>query len=127
MEGMKQSAKVKLWQELARSETRIWLIEELMKLDVGFNDTEEFGLGLKLNFKSKKYKENSDAPREVVRAAMKLKLGDEKRYKSELFLARNKARKELETEDGKNSKTYRRKLRELRDEARKVKMQSKEK
>ena len=79
---MKQSAKVKLWQDLARSETRIWLIEELMKLDVGFNDTEEFGLGLKLNFKSKKYKENSDAPREVV---MKLKLGDKKRGTSLSF------------------------------------------
>ena len=50
-----------------------------------FNEAEEFGLGLKLNFKSKKFKENKDAPRDAARAAIKIKLGDENRYKSELF------------------------------------------
>ena len=67
-----------------------------MKIVVGFNEAEEFGLGLKLNFKLKKFKENKDAPTDAVRAAMKIKLVDEKRYKSILFLARNKERKKFE-------------------------------
>ena len=105
---MKQSAKVKLWQDLAKSEARIWLMEELLKIGVGFNDTEQFGLGLKDNIRSRKYKENKDAPKEAVRAAMQIKLGDEKRFRSELFLARNTVRREMEAEYGKNTKTYRR-------------------
>ena len=88
-----------------------------MKINVGFNEAEEFGLGLKLSFRSKKYRENVDVTRDAVRAAMRIKLGDEKRYKSELFMARNKARKKIEEEYGKNTKTTRRILRELRDEA----------
>ena len=127
MEGKNQSARVKLWRDLARSESRIWLMEELCRLDVGFNEAEDFGLGLAMNFKSHKYKENKDAPKSAVREAMKIKLGDEKRYKSELFLARNQARRKLEVEFGKNSKTYRRILRELRDEAKKEKIEAREK
>ena len=65
--------------------------------------------------------------RDAVRAAMKIKLGDEKRYKSELFLARNNERKKLEDELGKNTKTYRRILRELRDEAQKERILAREK
>ena len=102
-------------------------MEELMKINVGFNEAEEFGLGLKLSFKSKKYKENADVTRDAVRAAMKIKLGDEKRYKSELFLARNKERKKIEEELGKNTKTYRRILRELRDEAQQERKLAREK
>ena len=92
-------------------------MEELSKYDVGLNEVEEFCLGLTLKFKSSKYQNNESANVEVVRAAMKSKMGDEKNFQRELIKERNIHRRKMEVEFGKNTKTYRRKIKELRDAA----------
>ena len=110
MEGMNRSARTKIWQELAHSEMRIWLMNELIKYRVGYNDVEDFCLGLKYNFKSEKFKNKDDAMEEIVKVAMTMKLRDEKKYKLELNKKRNKVRKYMEDKLGKNTKTYRREI-----------------
>ena len=117
MEGKNRSARTRTWQELAKSEMRLWLMLELGKYNVGYNEVEEFCLGLRYNFKSENLQNNEDAMKEVVRVAMGLKLRDEKKYKSELIKERNRVRREMQQELGRNSKTYRREIRILRDAA----------
>ena len=46
MEGQELRVIKKLWQDLASSEERIYLMKELLKLNVGFREVEEFNLGL---------------------------------------------------------------------------------
>ena len=121
MEGKNPSARLKIWQDIAQSEMHIWLMEELSKYDVGYGEVEEFCLGLTIKFKSSKYQKKEDANVEVVRAAMKSKLGDEKNYRRELIKERNSQRRKMEREFGRNTKTYRREIKELRDAAKKIK------
>ena len=108
MEGKNKSARTKIWQDLAKSEMRIWLMLELKLYNVGYNEVEEFCLGLKYNFKSENYQNNDDAMEEIVRVAMDIKFRDEKKYKQELIKLRNKERRNMETEFRRNTKTYRR-------------------
>ena len=120
MEGTNRSARIKCWQNLARSEMHVWLLGELKRYDVGYNEVEEFCLGLKYNFKSMGLQNNDDAMIEVVRVAMKLKMGDEKKYQRELIKERNKKRREMQKKLGRNTKPYRNEIRDLRDSARKI-------
>ena len=117
MEGRNRSARTKIWQDLAHSEMRIWLMLELKKYNVGYNEVEEFCLGLKYNFKLENYQNNDDAMEDIVRVAMEIKFRDEKKYKLELTKSRNKERRCMEKEFGKNTKTYRRQIRDLREAA----------
>ena len=87
---------------------RIWLMTELKKYNVGFNDVEDFCLGLKYNFKSEKLKNKDDAMDEIVRVAMTVKLRDEKKYKLEMTKKRDRVKRQMEEKFGKNTKTYRR-------------------
>ena len=106
MEGKNKSARTKTWQDLARSEMRIWLMLELKKYNVGYNEVEEFCLGLKYNFKSENFQNNDDAMKDVVRVAMEVKYRDEKKYNSELVKERNIERRKMQKEYGRNSKTF---------------------
>ena len=120
MEGDNRSARTKTWQDLARSEMHIWLLGELERYDVGYNEVEEFCLGLKYNFKSMGNQKNDDVMIEVVRLAMKIKLGDEKKYQRELIKERNNHRRDLQKKLGRNTKPYRKEIRDLRDAAAEV-------
>ena len=84
--------------------------------DIGYNEVEEFWLGLKYNFKSG-LQSKDDAMIEVVQVAMKMK----RNTKRELINKRNKHRREMQKKLGKNSKTYRKEIKDLRDAARQVK------
>ena len=127
MEGKDRSARTKTWQDLARSELHIWLLGELQRYDVGFGDVEEFCLGLKYNLKSKGLQNNDDVMIEVVRIAMGVKMGDEKKYQRELIRERNIHRKELQKKLGHNSKPYRKEIKELRESAREIREELKRK
>ena len=49
MEGMDLSAMKRTWEDLAETEMRLQLMSELLKLNVGLADVEEFNLNLKGN------------------------------------------------------------------------------
>ena len=59
MEGLEKRAR-KTWQDLAASEMRIWMLRELLCLEVGLNDVEVFGLNLVKKFRSEAMKTNSE-------------------------------------------------------------------
>ena len=125
MEGVNRSARTKIWQDLAHSEMRIWLMTELKKYNVGYNDVEDFCLGLKYNFKSEKLKNKDDAMDEIVRVAMTVKLRGEKKYKLEMTKKRDRVKRQMEEKFGKNTKTYRREIGDLRDAATRVREEMK--
>ena len=87
-----------------------WMMTELKKYNVGYNDVEDFCLGLKYNFKSEKLKNKDDAMEEIVRVAMTVKLRDEKKYKLEMTKKRDIVKSQMEEKFGKNTKTYRREI-----------------
>ena len=116
------------WQDLAASESRIGLMEELEKLNVGFSDIEEFNLGLISKFRSEAMKERGEEmTRTVLKSAMKIKMRDEQRYHEEMVKERNRLRRGIGFALTPNSNPYRRLMRELRGEAAKVKEEYKTK
>ena len=122
MEGLDLSAMTRTWQDLAASEMRLQLMTELGKINVGFADVEEFNLGIERNLKSKSRSKNSEMQdKGIIRAAMTLKMRDEQRYNSEMTRKRNIHRRDLGIHLGQNSKKYRTTIRNLRNEAFKVK------
>ena len=125
MEGQNRSARTRIWQELAQSEMCIWLMIELKKYNVGYNDLEDFCLGLKNNFKSENLKNKDDAMEEIVRIAMTVKLRDEKKYNIEMTKKRDRVRRQMEEDLGKNTKTFRREIGDLRDAATRVREEMK--
>ena len=52
-----------LWKDTAESDARLYMIAELKNKNVGFNEIEQFGLGLKYSFKSEKMQERSEKPK----------------------------------------------------------------
>ena len=127
MEGLDLSAKREIWEELARTEMRLQLMTELIKLKVGFADVEEFNLNLKGNLKNP----NSGRIGEmleykVVRPVMEVKMRDEQVTKTKLIRARNKARTKLSKTLGKNTKRYRTKIRSFQEKARGIKNEFRE-
>ena len=54
LDGWELGGMTKLWKECAVSEARIKLIAELKNKKIGFNEIEQFGLGLKYSLKSRK-------------------------------------------------------------------------
>ena len=127
MEGLDLSAKREIWEELARTEMRLQLMTELIKLKVGFADVEEFNLNLKGNLKNP----NSGRIGEMleyklVRPVMEVKMRDEQVTKTKLIRARNKARTKLSKTLGKNTKRYRTKIRSFQEKARGIKNEFRE-
>ena len=60
-------------------------MSDLNKKQVGFNDIENFSLGLEYNLKSDKMKGEQTKPTEpIIKAAMKMKIRDENYHQKEL-------------------------------------------
>ena len=77
--GKDLSELLKLWKDIARSEVRLKLMRELRKKDLGFNEIENFRLGLRYNLKSERLREKSSKPiQKVIKSAMDLKMRDER-------------------------------------------------
>ena len=56
IEGKDLGEMRQLWQDTAASEMRLNLMSELKNKNLGFNEIESFGLGLRYSFKSDKMK-----------------------------------------------------------------------
>ena len=123
MEGQDKSAIRKIWDDLAATEMRLKLMSDLISINVGLADVEEFNLDLKGNLKNQpSEKFNEEINFKMVRAAMSVKLKDEQVTRGKLVKARNKARSNLMKELGRNSKKYRTVIRSLRKSARETKI-----
>ena len=87
-----------IWQDIAASECRMNLMSALKGKSLGFREIENFSLGLKYSFKSDKLRDQHDKPVEgVVKAAMQVKMIDEKQHHRELIKLRKiKRKKHLE-------------------------------
>ena len=122
MEGQELRASFKLWHNIAASECRLELMRELGKLKVGFGDLEKFNLGIISKLRSKTMRERGEEITEkIINSAMSVKLRDEERFREEMERERNCLRRLIANRIGKNSKPYRKLMRELRNEAYKVK------
>ena len=120
LDGLEIGGMLKLWRECAVSEARIKLIADLKFKKLGFNEIEQFGLGLKYSIKSKELAEKKDKPIEtVIQAAMKLKLRDEILHNQELKREKNCERRRLSRRYHQQSETYKRTMRYLKQEAEK--------
>ena len=107
MEGTESRASI-LWQEIASSEMRLWLLRELESLGVGLNDIESFNLGLISKLRSDEMKGKAERIRtKMVKDVLKIKLKDEQRYHAEMIKKRNKIRGEVGKALKFNSNPYR--------------------
>ena len=98
VEGQNLSAMIKVWSDIAVSEVKMMMMKELRTLNVGFNEVEEFNLGLIYNCKSQKMKDSRNNPsKKVIKAAMEIKLNDERMFNKELCSERNRWRKKMAT------------------------------
>ena len=122
MEGQDTSARKKIWEDLASTEMRLELMSELLKLNLGLADVEEFNLNLKGNLRNKPTDKVSEMlDKKLVRAAMGAKMQDEKVTRGKLIRCRNKERTEIMRKLGNNSKPYRGTIRNLRSAAMTIK------
>ena len=113
IEGLDLGEMERVWQELAASEMRLQLMDNLEKHKVGLNDVEYFNLGLKFNAKTEKSRINDD--RRVVEAAMGFKRRDEVRNRRNLVKNKLELRKIMERKLGKKSNAQRRLAKHLND------------
>ena len=121
MEGTESRAS-KLWQSIASSEMRMWLIRELDKLGVGLNDIESFNLGLINKLRSDEMKTKAEKIRaKMVKEMLRIKLKDEQRYHAEMVKKRNKLRGEVGRALKTNSNPYRAFIRRMGQKAEEIK------
>ena len=72
----------KVWQDISISESRLTMMVELRKYNVGFGDIENFDLELNSKFRSTFYQDRvkvQGSQSKVVREAMKMKIRDEEK------------------------------------------------
>ena len=113
----------KVWQEISASESRLTMMMELRKYEVGFGDLENFDIELNSKFRSTFYIEKvreSGSQSNVVKEGMKVKIRDEEKYLLEMYRKRDEIRRDLARKYTKNSRTYRRILKNLKIEANKT-------
>ena len=78
MEGIDLGLMMETWKELAASESRIELMTKLRGLKLGLAEIEEFNLGLNLQFRSEKSRDNLEkGENKFAQAAMEAKFRDE--------------------------------------------------
>ena len=74
IEGQNLGEMRRLWKDIAASEMRLTMMSGLKGKNLGFNEVENFSLGMKYNFKSEKMKDLKDQPTaRVIEAAMATK------------------------------------------------------
>ena len=99
IEGHSLGELEKTWEDLAASEARIRMMDKLAAFKVGFNDVENFNLGLIFNSKTINNDEHREGGgKKVVEVAMKFKRKDEIRNRKRLIKEKIKLRRKIETE-----------------------------
>ena len=122
VEGPELGEMCRIWKETATSEMRMKMMSELRGRKLGFNEIENFSLGLQFNFKSGKMKDQGDKPLEkVIESAMNIKMIDEKHLHNELKHKREIKKKRLGEQYHPKTKTYKQIIKFLRSEARNAK------
>ena len=117
-EGQEKRVDRKVWEDLESSCCRIFLMKELIKYDVGFNDLEEFKLDLLTKLRSDRVKSGVDkVTRKLVKSAMLIKLRDEEKHNERLRSEKRRRMRVIGELLTKNSRPYRRYLKELNDAA----------
>ena len=125
IDGLDLGGLLKLWKDCAASESRIELIAELKNKNIGFNEIEQFGLGLKYSLKSKQLVDKNEKQIEkVIQAAMRLKLKDEIQHNKEMKKEKNKERNRMARRYHQQTETYKKTMRYLRQEAEKTRRMS---
>jgi hypothetical protein len=128
MEGIDLGLMMETWKELAASESRIELMTKLRELKLGLAEVEEFNLGLNLQFRSEKSRENlAKGENKFVKAAMEAKFRDEIYKSKEITREKNNLRRKLAENLGKNTRKYNREIKILRTEAVALKSRTREK
>ena len=95
-EGQDLGLAMDCWRKLAKNESRLYLLGELRKYDLGYAEVEEYSRELNLKFKSREFKEKGkNNERKIVTEIMKIKDQDEKKLNRELVRERNRLRKEI--------------------------------
>ena len=113
-EGTSLGESEKVWREIASTEMRLALMDNLIANKVGFNDIEMFNLGLEYNMKCKSQdQEDKERDTTVIVAAMKRKRKDEVKHRRELIKKRNRMRKDMTEEMGLNSNKYKKRMSDL--------------
>ena len=109
MEGIDLGLMMKTWKDLAASESRIELMTKLKGLKLGLAEVEEFNLGLNIQFRSEKSRENlANGENKFIQAAMEAKFIDEIYKNSEILRDKNEMRRKLSEKLGKNTRKYNR-------------------
>ena len=128
IEGLSLGEMEGVWQGLAASEMRIWMMDRLLKIKVGFNDVESFNLGLVYNSKTVNYENYTELDdKKVVETAMKFKYKDEVRNRKRLVRDKLKIRKRIKDEIGDRTNAGRKLLKHLQETAGKKKEELREK
>ena len=118
LEGRDLGEMRKLWRDTATSEGRLTMMSGMKGKNLGFNEVENFNLGLKYNFKSEKMKDLKDKPTEkVIEAVMATKMRDEIHHYYELRRDREMKKKRLGEKYHPKTKTYKKIIKYLREEA----------
>ena len=122
IEGKDLGELVQVWRDAASSEMRLNLMSDLKGKNLGFGEIEKFSLGLNYNLKSKRLKEQPIKPNiQVIKSAMDLKMKDERYMHIELMRKKEEKRKWLGGVHHPNTRSYRRVIGFLREEAKKMK------
>ena len=117
----------KVWEDLAASEARIKMMNKLANFKVGFNDVENFNLGLIFNSKTINDEHRDRNDRKVVEVAMKFKRKDEIRNRKLLINQKLKLRRKIETELGMTTTRKKRMMTHLNMIAERKKVEMEEK
>ena len=128
IEGYSLGELEKIWKNLAESEARLQMMEKLDKYKVGFNDVENFNLGLIYNSKTMNHDDDTDKDdRKIIEVAMNFKKKDEIRNRKRILKEKIKVRRLIETELGRRTNKQKRLLKHLKSIAGKKKKEQNEK
>ena len=99
IEGYSLGELEKIWKDLTASEMRLRMMDRLQRYKVGFNDVENFNLGLIYNSKTLTYDNYTEKDdKKVVEMAMKFKRKDEVKNRKKIIKEKLMIRKRIETE-----------------------------
>ena len=117
MEGTEISPEMsEVWRDLAASEARMSMMQELLRLGVGLADIEEIGIVLQSKLRSQEFKVKSGEKnsQRLAKVTLEIKLKDEREISEGLRKKVKEIRKICDEMYKKNSKTYRSMFKKLR-------------
>ena len=119
--GVNQGFVSDLWIEYTVAKCRADMFRALTRLDIGVNEVEDYNASVNLKLRSENLKQKGcQGNRDVVRAAMRVKLRDANYKVSEIARKKDKYRREIKSTFGLRSVTTRKILRNFCEEAEKT-------